>query len=95
MSFLVYLRHRRITDDPAGDFVAVARLDKALPDAETWDELRRYLEELGAAEAIVEAAHRVWRAYLMARLRTTKADKRASERTTASHPEPPCQVAQF
>ena len=69
MSFKGYLRHRRVTDDPAGDFVAVAQLDGAMPDADTWDDLRRYLEQRHATAAVLETAHKVWRAYIMARLR--------------------------
>ena len=41
MSFRDYIAERRITDTPAGDFVADAKRDPGLPDAETWDTSRR------------------------------------------------------
>lgn len=87
MTFRGYVRHRRITDDSAGDFVAVARLDIAMPDAETWDELRRYLERQMAGEVVMEAARRVWRGYLTARARETASAREPRERRpSASEP---------
>lgn len=78
MSFRDYVRQRRITSDPVGDFVIIARLDSGMPDAKTWDELRDYLGRQSAAPGVVECARRVWRGYLMARLRATEPVRQAS-----------------
>lgn len=63
MSFKSYIAQRRITDTPAGDFVADARADRTFPDAKTWDEVRSYLRQRGACGDAVKAAHSVWRQY--------------------------------
>lgn len=69
MSFLAYVRQRRITDDDLGDFIMVARLDDAMPDAEHWRMLECYLQTRYACPQVFEAARQVWRAYLAARRR--------------------------
>ena len=61
MSFRDYIAKRRITDTPAGDFVADAKRDPGLPDAETWDELEAHLLAGNAASEAVEAGRGVWR----------------------------------
>lgn len=75
MSFRDYIHTRRITDDAAGDFVLIARLDTAMPDAETWDELRHYLEGQAASESVVGSAHGVWRGYVTARFRASRENR--------------------
>jgi len=73
MTFLEYIRTRRLTDTPAGDFTRDARADGRLPDARTWRELRSYLEGRGAIREAIAAAHQVWTAY-QARLRDAEPD---------------------
>lgn len=63
MSFIRYLKERRITDTPAGDFTKDARDDSGMPDVQSWPELRRYLERSGAIPAAIQSGHRVWAAY--------------------------------
>ena len=66
MSFRSYLASRRITRSPSGHFTLDARADPDFPDATTWEELREYLERIGAADVAVAAGRRVWDAYLRA-----------------------------
>jgi hypothetical protein len=63
LTFLEYVRARRLTDSPAGDFVADARADSQMPDATTWDQLRTYLVTRGAISDAIKAARAVWRGY--------------------------------
>jgi hypothetical protein len=62
MSFRDYIRTRRVTDTPAGDFTADAKADANLPAARTGPELKSYLEARGAISDAVKAAHVVWAA---------------------------------
>lgn len=59
-SFLEYIEIRRITDSPAGDFTNDAKRDRNLPDAQTWDELRRYLKWKTNDAQVIAAARSVW-----------------------------------
>lgn len=59
-SFAAFIAQRRVTDDPIGDFVADARVDRRMPPAESWAELRSYLERRGADPAAVAAGRRTW-----------------------------------
>jgi hypothetical protein len=43
VSFKSYVERARVSDTPAGDFIADARLDRLLPAAKTLDELETYL----------------------------------------------------
>ncbi|MDG1372742.1 MAG: YozE family protein [Paracoccaceae bacterium] len=63
-SFLEYIKSRRITDTPAGDFTHDARRDRNLPDAQSWDELRRYLSRRTSNPNVIAAAHSVWSQYV-------------------------------
>lgn len=63
MSFRRYVANRRITNTPQGDFIADARADGSLPDAQSWSELGTYLTYKGADYRAVEAARLVWRGY--------------------------------
>jgi hypothetical protein len=62
ISFKNYLKRARVSDTPAGDFIADARLDKMLPAARTWDELEVYLLSQWGSDPI-GAAHSAWRNY--------------------------------
>lgn len=66
MTFKEYLKTRRITDTPAGDFTADARSDERMPDVNSWQELRAYLERTvgnGMIDKVLDAARPVWAAY--------------------------------
>lgn len=63
MSFKEYIRHRRVTDTPAGDFTKDARDDQRLPDINTWDELRTYVRLKRGDDLVVRAAQDVWKGY--------------------------------
>jgi len=63
LSFKEYVSKRRLTDTPAGDFVRDARADRALPDAESWEQLHTYLITKGAIPEAIAAARVVWRSY--------------------------------
>jgi hypothetical protein len=63
ITFLEYVKARRVTDNPAGDFVADARTDRRMPDAKSWDHLHTYLVTRGAIPDAIKAAKVVWRGY--------------------------------
>ena len=62
-SFLEYIKARRITDTPNGDFVSDAKRDKNLPDVKSWEELRSYLRGKTRHPEVFSAARSVWRQY--------------------------------
>lgn len=68
MSFLEYLRTRRYqlgrVSERGWKFVASALGDPALPDAQSWRELRAYLERCWDEPAAVDAAQVIWNSYL-------------------------------
>jgi len=64
--FKTYLRHRRVTDTPAGDFVRDAREDPTFPDVSSRDELLAYVDHRAPSNArrdVLAAARVVWRQY--------------------------------
>lgn len=63
MSFKEYIRHRRVTETPAGDFTKDARDDQRLPDINTWEELRSYVSFNRGDDKVVRAAKEVWKGY--------------------------------
>ncbi|WP_293677654.1 hypothetical protein [uncultured Phenylobacterium sp.] len=63
MTFREYIKARRITDTPAGEFTKDARADGRLRDVQSWPELRRYLQKSGATPAAIAAGHIVWKGY--------------------------------
>ena len=64
LSFTNYLKKRRITETPAGDFVADAKMDQKMPDVTSWDQLDTYLLARGMRDDDRrEAARTVWRGY--------------------------------
>jgi hypothetical protein len=68
-SFREYIRRRRVTDGPVGDFVEDAKTDRGLPDAASWDQLDTYLITRGADSGVRQAGYAVWRSYLAAKRR--------------------------
>lgn len=64
LSFRDYIKRRRITDTPMGDFVADFKSDRAASDVESWDQLEFYLMNRGACDEAIVAAKKVWRGYL-------------------------------
>ena len=63
-SFRDYIKNRRITDTPAGDFVSDANNDQTLPDVQTWEELQGYLRGKTRHPEVIDAARTVWRQYI-------------------------------
>lgn len=66
MTFKEYLRTRRVTDTPQGDFTSDARSDKRMPDVVSWQDLRAYLHRTvgdDMIEKVLDAARPVWAAY--------------------------------
>jgi len=63
VSFKDYIKGRRRTDTPQGDFVDDARDDRNLPDAKSWSELENYLLNRRAIPDAIAAARLVWRQY--------------------------------
>jgi hypothetical protein len=63
VSFRDYIKKRRVTDMPAGDFTADAKVDRDLPNVTSWDELEGYLYDRGACDNAIKAARSVWRGY--------------------------------
>ena len=66
-SFGEYLQSRRYHygrgSAGAWDFIAFARGDRQVPDAERWQELRDYLRERRATPELIEGARTVWRSF--------------------------------
>ena len=71
MSFKAYVLNRRRGPNPQGDFVEHARSDHAMPDARSWEELRRYLLACGACPGAVRSAAIIWRGYQASLKRST------------------------
>ena len=63
MSFKEYIAKRQARDNPQGDFVRDARSSADLPDAESWAELRSYLNRKWACDEAIDAARLVWQSY--------------------------------
>lgn len=62
-SFLRYIRSRRRTHSPMGDFVDDAKSDLDIPDAKTWPELEAYLIGEGACREAIQAGRKWWQRY--------------------------------
>jgi hypothetical protein len=63
ISFKEFVRSRRVTDTPVGDFVTDAKRDSGFPDARSRQEMLDYLDMMGAPDAAVSAAKVLWRRY--------------------------------
>ena len=64
MTFKEYINTRRVTDDPRGAFLKLAKGDLDMPDNfKTWRELEAYLQGRSATEASIAAGKKVWRQY--------------------------------
>jgi hypothetical protein len=60
VSFHEFIRTRRITDTPRGDFIGDAKDDRTLPNATRWSELEFYLLQKHACLEAVRQAKKVW-----------------------------------
>ena len=63
MSFKDYLKRRRRTDTPEGDFVKDALRDRRFPDATTLEQVESYLRRRAVRSEVIAAARAVWRKY--------------------------------
>jgi len=79
MSFRAFVQKRRITANPAGDFVEDARFDRTFPDPGTWEELDHYLFTRFACSGAIKAAKQVWREYKASQRRQSRQCPEASE----------------
>lgn len=61
--FKRYIERKRVTNTPAGDFTADAKVDGSLPNAESWQELEAYLLSKGVPRDVRTIARQVWRGY--------------------------------
>lgn len=73
IAFTAYIRGRVWTETPQGEFCRQAQRDVRLPDAETWEALRRHLHVGWYTAAEIEAARAVWRSFAAARRRAARA----------------------
>jgi hypothetical protein len=64
MTFKEYIKTRRVTYNPRGEFIKDARADLDMPDNfACWRELEGYLQRRDACEGAIKAAKIVWRQY--------------------------------
>jgi hypothetical protein len=61
--FREWLRARRVTDTPRGDFVGDARRDPQFPDIASAEQLDLYLALRGAGREVRQIGRRLWRQY--------------------------------
>ena len=58
-----YVERRRWRSDTVRDFVDHAVQDPDLPDAESWQELKSYLDRHEASDERLSAAEYIWQCY--------------------------------
>jgi hypothetical protein len=63
MTFRDYIRSRRRTRNPLGDFVGDAKADVDFPDVANFHQLVLYLRSYNAREAAVDAAQVWWKRF--------------------------------
>jgi hypothetical protein len=63
LTFTEYVKARRVTNTPAGDFVADAKADRGMPDVKSWEQLHTYLVMKSAIPEAIAAGKAVWRGY--------------------------------
>lgn len=68
MSFRKYVKNRKVTNDPAGDFAGDVQGDDKFPDVKSWREVSGYLWSRGADLAVMEIAKEVWDEYEISRM---------------------------
>jgi hypothetical protein len=66
ISFKQYIEAQPITVDPRGDFIAET-ISIDLPDVQTWDQLKFFLQQHHACRAAIEAGACIWKDYLRQR----------------------------
>ena len=74
LSFRDYIKNRKASDTPAGDFVRDAKEDRKLPNATSWSQLESYLVTRGAIYDARKAARTVWSGYLARPIRQGSAN---------------------
>jgi hypothetical protein len=60
------MRQFRSDEAPALDFTAIMTGDRSFPDANSWQELRRYLNKIDAPHAAFVGGRLAWREYAAA-----------------------------
>ncbi|MEJ0022850.1 MAG: hypothetical protein WDN76_04995 [Alphaproteobacteria bacterium] len=63
MSFRAYLAACEDGADATGDFIRDARVDSAMPEMTSWEDLKAYLLRMGALPDAVRAGQKVWNEY--------------------------------
>lgn len=63
MSFKSYVARANPSVKFERDFIEDARLDDAMPDVSSWDELEAYLSECRACGEAIQAGKAVWARY--------------------------------
>jgi hypothetical protein len=69
LSFLAFAGQLRSAEATVTDFVATMKADQSFPDANSWQELRRYLNKIDAPHAAFIGGRLAWRGYEAARKR--------------------------
>jgi|SRR5260370_15135985 hypothetical protein len=67
VSFLAFAGQIVSDESIVTDFIAVMKGDLTFPDANSWQELRRYLNKINAPHAAFIGGRLAWREYEMAR----------------------------
>ena len=63
LSFKQYIAAQPVTDSMQGDFLRDAKGDAHFPDAQSWDELERYLKNNRSCGGAIKSAKLVWGGY--------------------------------
>ena len=61
-----YIRSRGLRSEAGGEFIDYAKADPRLPNINSWNDLRLYLNQRGAGDEIRIAARAMWRRYKVA-----------------------------
>jgi hypothetical protein len=64
MTFKEYINTRSPKYDEQGDFIRLAKANRALPDGTSWREMSSHMEASGTPSHVVNAGERVWANYL-------------------------------
>ncbi|WP_424337727.1 YozE family protein [Jannaschia helgolandensis] len=63
IGFREYVNKTQARSSPQRDFIEDARLDKDMPNANSWRELHSYLSRKNASQNAIDAAKIVWASY--------------------------------
>jgi hypothetical protein len=67
LSFLAFAGQLISDESIVTDFIAIVKGDLTFPDANSWQELRRYLNKINATDAAFIGGRLAWRGYEAAR----------------------------